>query len=231
MTPVRRTAFAALTLALLAGCASTPSGPSAMALPGSGKSFDQFRHDDALCREYAREQTGGSDANEAARDAGLRSAAAGTAVGAAAGALIGGREGAGVGAGTGLLAGGAIGSEAAQSSARGTQRSYDQAYIQCMYAKGQRVPTSARFTDRGTGAPAAAPAPAPAPALPGRVDAPYPPPPPGHQPPAASTPPATAQSGRGNWYYCASAREYYPYVRTCREGWQVVEANPPPPAR
>ncbi|WP_020165421.1 YMGG-like glycine zipper-containing protein [Methyloversatilis discipulorum] len=227
MRKFQHAALAALTLTLLAGCATTPSGPSVMALPGTGKSFDQFRHDDALCREYAREQTGGTDASEAARDAGVRSAAVGTAVGAAAGALIGGREGAGVGAGTGLIMGGAIGSEAAQSSARGTQRSYDQAYIQCMYAKGQRVPTSGRFADRGTGSPA----PAPAPALPGRANAPYPPPPPGHQPPAASAPPTAAQSGRGNWYYCASAREYYPYVRTCREGWQVVEASPPPAAR
>lgn len=218
-------ALALVSALLLAGCATTPTGPSVMALPGSGKSFDQFRHDDALCREYAREQTGGTDANEAATNAGVRSAAVGTAVGAAAGALIGGRDGAAVGAGTGLLVGGAVGSDAAQSSARGTQQGYDHAYIQCMYAKGQRVPTSARFTDGGarphTGAPA----------LPGRTNASYPPPPPGHQPPPASTPPSNAQSGRGNWYYCESARDYYPYVRSCREGWRVVEAGPPPPVR
>ena len=35
------------TLALLAGCATPPpSGPSVMVLPGSGKSFDQFRFDE-----------------------------------------------------------------------------------------------------------------------------------------------------------------------------------------
>lgn len=157
MSRLHQAALAALTLTLLAGCATTPSGPSVMALPGSGESFDQFRHDDALCREYAREQTGGTDASEAARDAGTFAA-------------------------------------------------------------------SDQCTGRATGASA----PASAPALPGRANAPYPPPPPGHQPPAASAPPAAAQSGRGNWYYCASAREYYPYVRTCREGWQVVEASPPP---
>lgn len=26
----------------------------------------------------------------------------------------------------------------------------------------------------------------------------------------------------GNWYYCNSAGQYYPYVRGCPEGWQVV---------
>lgn len=225
----RTTALALLPVLLLAGCATTPSGPSVMALPGSGKTFEQFRYDDALCRDYARDQTGGTDADEAATRSGVRSAAVGTAVGAAAGALIGGRDGAAVGAGTGLLVGGAAGSDAAQSSARGTQRGYDQAYIQCMYAKGQRVPTNGRFADSAARAPAAAPAQAPA--LPGRVNAPYPPPPPGHQPPPASAPPAGAQPAGGTWYYCESAREYYPYVRTCRDGWRAVEASPPPPVR
>lgn len=26
----------------------------------------------------------------------------------------------------------------------------------------------------------------------------------------------------GNWYYCGSAGQYYPYVRGCPEGWQAV---------
>lgn len=29
------------------------------------------------------------------------------------------------------------------------------------------------------------------------------------------------------WYYCASARGYYPYVRNCPEGWTSVPAQPP----
>ena len=29
------------------------------------------------------------------------------------------------------------------------------------------------------------------------------------------------------WYYCASARGYYPYVRNCPEGWASVPAQPP----
>ena len=41
---------------LLTACASMPSGPSFMALPGSGKSFSQFRIDDNQCRQFAHEQ-------------------------------------------------------------------------------------------------------------------------------------------------------------------------------
>ena len=26
----------------------------------------------------------------------------------------------------------------------------------------------------------------------------------------------------GNWYYCGSSGQYYPYVRGCPEGWQTV---------
>ena len=45
---------------LLAGCASAPTGPGVMVLPGSGKSFDQFRFDDHECRQYASSQVGGA---------------------------------------------------------------------------------------------------------------------------------------------------------------------------
>jgi hypothetical protein len=29
------------------------------------------------------------------------------------------------------------------------------------------------------------------------------------------------------WYYCASAKNYYPYVPDCPEGWKAVPAQPP----
>ena len=48
-----RWALAIVAGLLLAGCASAPSGPSVMALPGSAKSFDEFRADDAGCRQFA----------------------------------------------------------------------------------------------------------------------------------------------------------------------------------
>lgn len=30
-----------------------------------------------------------------------------------------------------------------------------------------------------------------------------------------------------SWYYCQSARKYYPYVSECPEGWKAVPATPP----
>ena len=54
-------------------------------------------------------------------------------------------------------------------------------------------------------------------------------------PPAQAGPPAgsSAPAPTGTWYYCESARAYYPYVAECREGWRPVPAAPPPapPAR
>ena len=41
-----RLALPAALVVLLTGCVTIPTGPSVMVLPGSGKSFDQFRLDD-----------------------------------------------------------------------------------------------------------------------------------------------------------------------------------------
>lgn len=141
----RKPLFVALSASalLLGGCASIPTAPSLMALPGTGRTLDQFRFDDNECRRYAFQQIGGQTAEQAQKDSAVRSAAIGTAVGAVAGAAIGGRSGAGVGAGTGLVFGSIAGSEAGERSGYGTQRQYDNAYIQCMYAKGHKVPVSA----------------------------------------------------------------------------------------
>lgn len=128
---------------LLAACASAPTAPSVMVLPGSGRNFDDFRADEASCRRYAFEQTGGSSAQQRGREAAAASAAVGTAVGAVAGAAIGGQQGAAVGAGSGLIVGSAVGIDHAQQAGYGTQRQYDNAYVQCMYAKGHRVPVPA----------------------------------------------------------------------------------------
>lgn len=129
----------------LGACAIVPSGPSVMTLPGTGKSFDQFRVDEAACRQFAYEQVGGVTSDKAAADAAVGSAAVGTAVGAAAGALIDGSSGAGVGAGAGLLVGSMIGAGMAQSSAYGAQQRYDAGYLQCMYAKGHKIPVWSRY--------------------------------------------------------------------------------------
>jgi hypothetical protein len=51
-----------------------------------------------------------------------------------------------IGAGTGLLVGSAVGSGAATTSGYVAQQRYDISYIQCMYAKGHRVPVSGKIT-------------------------------------------------------------------------------------
>ena len=132
-------------LLALGACVTVPSGPSIMSLPGTGKSFDQFRADDFECRQYASSQAGGPAPNQAATDNAVSTAAAATAIGAAAGALMDGSSGAGVGAGIGLLMGSAIGSSTANASAYAAQQRYDIGYTQCMYAKGHKVPVSGRF--------------------------------------------------------------------------------------
>jgi len=53
MTAVTRWPLAIVAGLVLAGCASVPSGPTVMALPGSAKSADDFRGDDAACRQAA----------------------------------------------------------------------------------------------------------------------------------------------------------------------------------
>jgi len=159
-------------LVLLGACASVPTGPSLMALPGTGKDYSDFRRDELQCRQYASQQVGGL-----ADDPGVRSAVVGTAVGAVAGAAIGGHQGAGVGAGVGLLFGSVVGAEANRSSSYGSQRQYDQTYIQCMYAKGHRVPVSAEFA-RSLTRSTVEPVP----------NGNYPPPPPPYAPPASPPP-------------------------------------------
>ena len=127
-------------LVALAGCASVPTGPNVMVLPGSGKSFDQFRFDDFECRQYAHAQVGGTDANQAAVNSGVASAAVGTAVGTVAGA-------------------------AAQSGATAQHR-YDMGYQQCMYAKGHKIPMAASRYDRRPAYREATPPPPPPPGTP-----------------------------------------------------------------
>ena len=162
--------FPTLALLLLSACASVPSGPDVLVLPGTGKSFEIFRNDDAVCRQFASYQLGGATPNQAAVTSGVGSAAAGAALGAATGAAIGGGRGAAIGAGTGLAAGAMVGTGAASSSADITQDRYDMSYVQCMYAKGHRVPVPGRtlYQDR---------------------ESVYPPPPPPQMPPPAPTTP------------------------------------------
>jgi hypothetical protein len=107
---------------LLSACSSTPTyGPGILVLPGTGRTFDQFRFDEQDCRSYAQTQI--TKANPE------------------------------------------------QDSAGSFQQRYDRAFLQCMYAKGHKVPVSGRYSDHADSAPAAARTP--------------PPPPPGLPPPEA----------------------------------------------
>jgi len=162
---------AATALVLLGGCATAPTGPSVLVLPGNDRSFNDFRADEAECRQYAAQQVSG-DPNEST----VRGAVIGTVIGAAAGAAIGGHQGAGVGAGTGLLFGTAAGADSSERRAYGSQRQYDNAYVQCMYGRGHRVPVSGTVSRSQSRTPT-------------ESNGYYPPPPPPSYPPPQSVPP------------------------------------------
>ena len=133
----------------LAACSSMPSGPNVMVLPGKGVSFEQFRADDLLCRQYAASQTG-TNSNDAAINSGVKSAAVGTALGAAGGALIDGGHGAAVGAGVGLVIGGLTGAGSGTTSSYQAQLRYDNAYQQCMYSRGNSIPVTTNYSSGNT---------------------------------------------------------------------------------
>jgi OmpA family protein len=138
------------TVALGACAVAPPTGPTVMALPGPGKSFEQFQREDFGCRQYADAQTGYGAPAAAASQAGVGSALLGTGLGAAAGALLGAAAGhagtgAAIGAGSGLLLGSAVGAGNAAASGAAVQQRYDMAYAQCMYGHGNQVPAAPAY--------------------------------------------------------------------------------------
>ena len=143
-----RTIGVLCTALLAAGCVSVPNGPSHMALPGTGKPFEQFRVDDGGCRQYAYDAVGGRTAGQAQVESGVASTLAGAAIGAMIGGAAGGGHGAAIGAGVGGGAGALVGVSAADASGYGAQQRYDQAYTQCMYGKGHRVAVSGRMASQ-----------------------------------------------------------------------------------
>jgi outer membrane lipoprotein SlyB len=167
---------------LLTACATVPSGPSVMVLPGSGKNFDQFQTDNAVCRQFAEQQIG-TTTGQASTESTV--GGAGTLVGAALGAAVGAASGnpatgAAIGAGAGLVGGTAVGASAGQRAGISVQRRYDTAYMQCMYTKGNQIPVA-----RGYQSPRVQPPPPPRPPAP---PAPPPPPTPGSPPPLSQAP-------------------------------------------
>jgi len=120
-----------------------PTGPSITALPGPGKSFQQFQRDDTACQNYAQARMSGSAQQAAAASQNANGTAViGTLIGAAAGAALGSLcgnvgAGAGIGAGAGLLGGASVAGGQAQAAADSLQGRYDTFYAQCMVGNGE----------------------------------------------------------------------------------------------
>ena len=142
---------ASLTPILLAGlfgvaaCTTAPPpSPTVLAVPGKGRTAQQFAGDDARCRDYAARENGGVSPSQAATNSGLGSAVIGTLLGAGLGAVIGGAAGnpglgAAAGAGGGLLFGSSVGAGNAERSGAAFQANYDRAYAQCTIASGNQI--------------------------------------------------------------------------------------------
>jgi hypothetical protein len=149
-------------LMVIGGCATMPTGPTVMVLPGPGKPFEVFQAEESQCRQWALQQIGGASPTQMANQNLATGAVVGTAVGAGMGALIGSTTGsagtgAAIGAGAGLLGGSAMASGPAYSSSYQLQRRYDNAYMQCMYAQGNQIPNVAPHQTRAYAPPPPAP--------------------------------------------------------------------------
>lgn len=132
---------------LLGACATPPAalpvGPSVLVLPGADKPFEQFVGDDAACGRFAAGRSGGSALTQAAA------------------------------AGDPPSSGKGDGRYDEERSAVTLQEAYDIGYLQCMYAKGHRVPIDGQVNYES------------------QLDD-YPPPPP--PPPVSSMPPSSEYS-------------------------------------
>ncbi len=140
------TGVALLPLLALGACtAAVPTQPTVVAMPGQGKSWDQFQADEAYCKSYAATQMPNSGQVAAtSQNNSAATAAAGTLIGAGLGAAFGslaGNVGAGaaVGAGVGLLGGAAAAGNNTQGTADSLQGRYDVAYAQCMVGHGESI--------------------------------------------------------------------------------------------
>jgi hypothetical protein len=80
------------TVLAFSACSTVPLGPTAMVLPGAGKSFEQFQADDAVCRPWAAQQAG-TTPRRVAEASTVEGAALGTLLGAGLGAALGAAAG------------------------------------------------------------------------------------------------------------------------------------------
>ncbi len=159
------TATALSALLLVEGCVSQPLGPTVAVMPGDNKSYDAFEQDAAVCQQSASQAVAGQaqQANNQAVGEGLL----GTVLGAGLGAAVGGGRGAAVGAAAGSVVGTGVGANSSAYSQAGIQQRYNITYVQCMAAKGDKVPPAGSYAPPGYYPPPVA----------------YYPPPPGYYPP------------------------------------------------
>ncbi|MBU3620831.1 glycine zipper family protein [Polynucleobacter sp. CS-Odin-A6] len=138
---MKRAVLTLIAVSSLAACVSAPTGPTIAIMPREGKPFEVFQQEDQQCREFAANAI--KDTSNAALKEGATSALIAAALGAAAGAVIQGGSGQniGTGAGIGLLGGAGIGAMNASGKQNQGQVQYNIAYQQCMYSKGNQVPS------------------------------------------------------------------------------------------
>jgi deoxyxylulose-5-phosphate synthase len=138
---IRVAVLAAVASSVLSACVSAPTGPTIAIMPREGKPFEVFQQEDQVCRAFAANAV--KDTSDAALKEGATSAAIGAALGAAAGAVIqgGNHANVGTGAGVGLLGGAAMGAMNSAGKQNQAQTQYNIAYQQCMYSKGNQVPS------------------------------------------------------------------------------------------
>ncbi len=156
--PAGRAALLVVAASLLVACAQMPAGPSVAVMPAPNKPFDVFVQEDQLCRGWASHSIG-VPGHEAQADRVLSSAVAGAVIGAIAGAMVGGDRNIGAGAAMGTAIGASAGAGQSAQSTWAAQRRYDIAYQQCMYSKGNLVPSYGDGTYRYRAAPPPAPLP------------------------------------------------------------------------
>ncbi|QNT78989.1 glycine zipper family protein [Entomobacter blattae] len=125
---------------LLAACAETPDGPTALVLPGPKKNYDTFKQEHALCKLEAENAVEGQAESENHRA--LLGGLIGTGLGTGLGAAIGGGTGAAIGAAGGALGGGGITKGYSESKQGNIQTQYDNAYVQCMIAHNNVLPAN-----------------------------------------------------------------------------------------
>jgi hypothetical protein len=128
----------AVVLLTLAGCATTPMGPTVNVMPGPNEPYSVFQQDQAYCQSVAQQQVGNQA--QAANNKAVGTAAVTTVLGAALGAAIGGGHGAAIGAAAGAGGGAAYGANGSANAQYGIQQQYNNVYAQCMYTKGAQVP-------------------------------------------------------------------------------------------